>query len=87
LNNSGLFYKIFKEVCRYFRFILVDIIGFVTFTKKFTNKLLLNISLNNNFMAIYIKFKFYKKYFKDSDEWEEYIEYRGRVSKIVLNLK
>ena len=29
----------------------------------------------------------YKKYFKDSDEWEEYLEYREKMSRIVLNIK
>lgn len=28
----------------------------------------------------------YKKYFKDSDEWEKYLEYRENVSRIVLNI-
>lgn len=29
----------------------------------------------------------YKKHFKDSDDWEEYLEHREQVSKIILNLK
>lgn len=29
----------------------------------------------------------YKRDFKDSDEWQEYLEYREQISKVVLNLK